>query len=206
MTEYVHPRLRLSQVERYAGFIQQALDNWPRETYFEIPAGISPVTFAARLRDAVASYRRYRWPGLNIDDAKFNAIDGAFVVRDPDPTGKVYWAHKLPQGRTVAGAVGCEAVVRPTAKMPKSQRIAGSYVHTESQSAQLGSSSLVIADTSPYTTDDWLTIAKLVAFGVLRIPIEVIGELPQDLQALLMDTYPEVGVAFNSATQRTVIL
>jgi hypothetical protein len=202
VTNYIHPRFSLSQVERFAPFIALAVAKWPEETRFEGIQGMSPYTFSARLRDAIKSYRMYKWPTLGIDEAKFNQIDGTFQIRDPDASGHVYWAHKSTKGRNPSGAVGCETIMRPKQDLPKSQRVA--HV-TPNQLPTRGPLSVGPLPLDFCDTNGWAIVTKLVNDGFVPV-VQIVGELDEAVQSYLMDNFPNVGVAYDPDVNRTVIM
>lgn len=113
------PHLAEPLFRLYERFIADAVRNWPGET--EVPkssmvygngARVSPNTFAARWRDAVASLRQYDWPSAVIDKPKFKSIVGQFVITievpqkvgaGGTPDASVWWKARGKKGRPFTG-------------------------------------------------------------------------------------------------------
>lgn len=78
----VAPHLRVEVFRRYEAVIAQAVEAHPKNLEV-VPVGVAMTTFAARLRDAINSYSKYRWETSLFKDEDFNRVieDNGLVVR-----------------------------------------------------------------------------------------------------------------------------
>ena len=77
--------LRESQFRRFERFIAEAVATYPRVLNCTKNAlGLSPTSFAARLRDAKASYSKNNWPSVSIDRERFMALENDLNVSQLD--------------------------------------------------------------------------------------------------------------------------
>ncbi len=83
-TELPH-RFRFTSVQQYEDVIHQAVEKYPQVCQFD-PRPRALATFAARLRDAMLSLKKYQWPGLKIDLEKFNSIHDDLQVSEREGT------------------------------------------------------------------------------------------------------------------------
>ena len=84
-------RLNESAFRRYEHHIRSAIDAWPKETKFEIPAGVSVNTFEHRLRDAMQALKMY---GYDEELQKKLASLRTELVVSMDPDGKAVWIRE----------------------------------------------------------------------------------------------------------------
>ena len=118
------PQLSEGTFRTFEPFIHEAIRNWPEETKWTLDVMInpktqrqlSPVTFAARMRDSVVSYQRNAWESY-IDRTKFETIYGQFAV-SYDPDGSVWFRNRARRGRplTFTGDVGKAVAISPHAQ------------------------------------------------------------------------------------------
>ena len=81
-------RLNEDAFRRYESHLREAIDAWPRETKFAVPAGMSPNTFEHRLRDALQALKLFGYePGLQTQLA---AIREELTVSQ-DTSGTSVW-------------------------------------------------------------------------------------------------------------------
>lgn len=85
-------------------FIALAVVRWPEETRFDPRemtdlkgSRLSPNTFAARMRDAIVSLKRFGWT-TTVDTQKLSAMTGSFVISYA-PDGAVWWKARGRRGR-----------------------------------------------------------------------------------------------------------
>lgn len=106
----IPPHLSEANFRRFESILAQIARTWPAgtqwEPHFVMADGrvcqVEPTTFAARLRDAIASYRQYAWPSRDIDPEKFALADKDGVVTHDD--NLVYFRKRGTKGTTaVAG-------------------------------------------------------------------------------------------------------
>ena len=84
-------RLNEAAFRRYEHHIRSAIDAWPKETKFEIPAGVSVNTFEHRLRDAMQALKMY---GYDEELQKKLASLRTELVVSMDPDGKAVWIRE----------------------------------------------------------------------------------------------------------------
>jgi hypothetical protein len=81
-------RMTREAYERYAPYLEMAVNNWPKETKFSIPDDISPNTFCARFRDARKALLLFHYD-LELE-SKLRALADAPVI-SMDPDGRHVW-------------------------------------------------------------------------------------------------------------------
>lgn len=92
-------RLNETAFRNYEAHIRLAIDEWPRETPFVIPNGMSPNTFEHRLRDALQALKLFGYDAQL--QQKLLAIREELMV-SMDQEGKQVWIRaKGKQGRPV---------------------------------------------------------------------------------------------------------
>lgn len=85
---------------RYKSHIEEAIRNWPNETKFDIPAGMSVNTFEHRLRDAMQALKLY---GYDLELQKKLADLRTELVVSMDVSGEAVWIRqKGKKGRPVS--------------------------------------------------------------------------------------------------------
>ncbi len=83
---------------RYETYLEMAVLRFPESTCFELGENnVAPTTFAARLRDSIASLLRYKWMTV-VDVEKLWRIAGKYVVAH-EKDGSVWFRGKERQGR-----------------------------------------------------------------------------------------------------------
>ena len=97
-------RLNEGAYRRYESFLREAIKNWPKETKFDVPAGMSPNTFVHRLRDALQAVILF---GYDVDvQLELRDIRAELTVcMDPAGTG-VWIREKGKPGRPVKMQLG----------------------------------------------------------------------------------------------------
>jgi hypothetical protein len=77
--------LRESQFRRFERFIAEAVNAYPKALNLsKNTLGLSPTSFAARLRDAKASYSKNNWPSVTIDRERFISLEDNLNVSQLD--------------------------------------------------------------------------------------------------------------------------
>lgn len=80
------PNLSEATFRRYEPFITKAVNAWPVETKFTVGdmiidgTRVSPHTFAARLRDAITSVKKFNWEPTTVDVKKLWTLAGITAV------------------------------------------------------------------------------------------------------------------------------
>lgn len=173
-----HWRLRREAFERFRQHIEIALANWPAETKFGVPSGVSPNTFEHRMRDAIQALIAFQYdPALY---AKLVAIRTELTV-SMDPDGKHVWIRaKSKQGRKVALHATKSTHIMPLAPQP-------------------------LALTSVPDRETLTALMTLAAKGVRKEPITFPGILDASTISWLESSY-DTAVVHDEASNQTTIL
>lgn len=93
-------RLTEEAYRRYEQHIREGIRNWPNETKFAVPSGMSPNTFEHRFRDALQALREFKY---DADVAlALAALPGNPAV-SMDPDGKHVWfRERSKRGRPIS--------------------------------------------------------------------------------------------------------
>jgi hypothetical protein len=99
-------RLNEAAFRRFERHIALGIANWPKETAFAIPSGLSPNTFEHRFRDALQALKLFKY-----DETMYNQLldirDEVCISLDPDGS-QVWFRAKRKQGRPVEIHTGKE--------------------------------------------------------------------------------------------------
>lgn len=154
-------RLTEEAYRRYEHCIRTAIQNWPNETAFEIPDGVSPNTFEHRLRDALQAIKLYPY---DPDVQSALATIRTELVVSMDPDGKKIWIRaKGTRGRPV--------------------QIHKAESHQRLTQASIG---LVLP---PATEAAILAFLQLSASGHRTEPVTFKGRVDPQLKQLILTTY-----------------
>ena len=165
--------------DRYKVYLRQAVDNWPNETSFEIPAGLSPNTFCARFRDAIVGLINYGYePDLQ---QRVLAIRDQFVVSH-DKDDKIWFRAKGNVGRTPRNpkVLVAEKTLRPIFEETKViQRV--------------------------LTVDEITSYVNLMRSNLVQGPIVFRGKLDDSIATSLEESL-DIAFAYDEATNTTAFL
>jgi hypothetical protein len=183
-TIHLEPRLTEAAFRRYEPFITAAVAAWPNETSTTTDSNIiSPLTYVARCRDALASYRRFQWPST-IDAAKFISIDGMFRV-SLDPDGTIWFRRRGNQGRPEGKVVN----TTPT-----------SQTSTNAVRGALGPYS-----PAQLTVEILQSFCVLLSAKLLTTPVIISGSLSDDVVTQLEAQY-DVALNYDPVRNETILL
>jgi len=170
---------------KYEPFITRAVNAWPQETEFvrdemkDAKGLISPHTFAARMRDAILSFKRYSWTPTTIDIPKLQAMTGQFSIAFGEG-GSVWWKAKGKRGRP------------PTD--PQKARAQGFAIDAD-------------VDRKPWkevTEDEVRAVALLLDKGRLTGPIVFDGLLPHETKETIEAEF-NVVLTWDHENRKTII-
>lgn len=88
---------------RFEHLIAEGVLNWPNATKFIPGPEIGLTTFTARFRDAITSFRRFRWKSTKIDTQKFDLIGTSAVIKHDGQNECVWYCKREAAGRAPAG-------------------------------------------------------------------------------------------------------
>lgn len=103
MNPYIPSHLTEVLFRYFEGNIKLAVDNWPRETAFDltlVPVAerYAPTTFVARMRDAIVSLKRFAWP-TTINVEKLWSMSGKYVIAYGPEVNTIWFRVKGKHGR-----------------------------------------------------------------------------------------------------------
>lgn len=103
MNPYIPSHLTETLFRYFEGNIKLAVDNWPRETAFDlslVPKAerYAPTTFVARMRDAIVSLKRFAWE-TSINVEKLWSMSGKYVIAYGPEVDTVWFREKGRHGR-----------------------------------------------------------------------------------------------------------
>lgn len=183
--QHVNPPPQLSEAtfRTYEPFIHRAVNTWPDETRFtpdemvneKTKRPLSPNTFAARMRDAVVSLRRFGWETYIVRE-KFHAIFGSFAV-SADADGSVWFRNRGRKGRPLVFA---------------------------GETPSVAPSPTGMTHWPTWTIEEVAAACRLIHTGKLTSPITLAGLVTPDDSAQLMSTF-NVGIFTDTTTNTTVI-
>lgn len=101
--EALPSRLRESSFRKYENFIAEGIKNFPQHTTFPAPASGKPnlTTFCARFRDALSSYKTYKWPSKVIDEEKFKKFNDNISIKLKVETNAVEFSLRTSAHQTL---------------------------------------------------------------------------------------------------------
>lgn len=169
-------RLTEEAYRRYESHIREALKNFPKETKFEVPLGMSPNTFVHRLRDALQAVILF---GYDVDvQMALKATRTEFTV-SMDQAGTGVWIREKGRpGRPVKMQLGV-ANERPG--------YIGATIH-------------------PNPTEDVLrAFCILGASGHRHDPVQFKGQISATLQAEMMKYY-DTAFAYDETADVTTMI
>ncbi len=156
-------RLTRSAFERYAEHLKQAVDAWPQETKFNVPTGLSPNTFCARLRDARKALILY---GYDPDLQHRMIALGNEPVIAMDPDGQHIWFRARGQQ-----AAPIKVVSEHVSRLGYVPAMQGANI------------------TSMPTEDELRAMCKLISAGRMSGPLIFKGEINEFLKTDLESNY-----------------
>ena len=180
-------RLRESSFRRYEQHIQTAVASFPNVIVISEKYGASLVTFASRLRDAMASLVMYHWESQIIDMDKFDEIYPKLKV-----------SHVMPD-RVVVGSAECIKEYYQQQNLPPDQFECLTNTSVVSQttskiSASSPDSSIAVAVSLSQDTHDkgveLKLLAGLAALRALSQPIQI--EIDNEQATWLEDNFDVV--------------
>lgn len=169
-------RMTRELYDRYAPYLEMAVNNWPKETKFSIPEDMSPNTFCARFRDARKALLLFHYD-LALE-AKLRALDDAPVI-SMDPDGKHVWFRE------------------------RGQQSAPNKVSHGEAINHLASTPIPTAPLPPL--EDLHSICKLMSTGALRGPLAYHGLLPPPDQQTLESLF-DIAFILDPVKQTTTLI
>lgn len=169
-------RLTEEAYRRYESHIREAIKNFPKETKFDVPAGMSPNTFVHRLRDALQAVIMF---GYDVDvQLSLRDIRAELTVcMDPAGTG-VWIREKGRPGRPVKVQLG-QPNERP------------GYINTAIY---------------PNPTEDVLhAFCILGSSGHRQSPVQFKGRISEDLQSAMVAKY-DTAFAYDEVADVTTMI
>lgn len=85
----------------YEPFIMRAVNAFPTETSFTVPANRSPATFLARFRDAILSVKAFKWQTtIDMDKLWRMSAERTFALRHGELNGTsvIWFGNRIRQG------------------------------------------------------------------------------------------------------------
>lgn len=176
-------QLSEASYRKYEPLLDQALKNIPNETSFEVPLGMSPYTFVARLRDARVSGIKFRWKTyVDLDklcDTLNSAEKWVFSLGADDKS--VWFKRKERSGRPTE--LKTAGYVRPEATVVTGSGL-GPLVNLRDE--------------------EWHALAILVHYGRLCGPFVVKGNPPPQTVLALQDTM-NISFVYDDARNETIV-
>jgi len=155
-------RFRLSQVMRFVRPISQAVEAYPQVVKFD-PTPLASTTYAARLRDAMASLKTHQWVIHHVDLEAFNKVYEDLIVTE-----------KVLSGRTWV-CVGSKEALR--------QPLQGGVEQT------VRKAQLTVTNPSNETVLSLAHLCHVRAFPDFLLPVRLIGDVDPEQTSRLEDKY-----------------
>ena len=172
-------RLRQSTFRVYESFIQTAIRSAPLTTHIN-PAPLRPSTFAARLRDAILSYSKFRW------EASFSSLEfdtawntGDLTVSHSEQTVTIGPRKLRKSGQQAGNTIALDN--------PDDKRIDGIFIDRELESHFIHAFCLLLS-------------AKLISG-----PLILRGQTLTATQASEFEAAYDIAITFNSANHTIII-
>jgi hypothetical protein len=180
----IKPPSHLSEpiFRRYEPLIAEGIKNYPTPTQFRPGPDVAITTFVARFRDAITSFRRFKWSTILIDTEKFHANDAGFVVRHDNVNDCAIFDKRQAAGRGPTGV----KVPDDCAKM-------------DSPAVQTTG---ILHDLSP---EELTAFCLLLSNQRLEGPIIIGQKFDQELINSLLMNY-NVGIQFDVPSNSTILL
>lgn len=172
---------------RFEPLIAQAVNNWPKETSFEVPSGVAPTTFLARFRDSIASLVTHGWETTLIDIPKLTTLraDKAYGLW-PEPGSnppRIWFRERRRAGRPA------HFVVKARAEIGDSSEFVPDISHVPWRDA---------------TEEEIRSLAVLIHYGRIVGTYQIVGKVAKELSEGLSGSY-NVSFHFDETSNMTII-